>query len=134
MISGARSRFTTVALAAAVLGACASPGPRPVPAPRVDEVRPFNDGAPCFRIDATEVTAARYRAFLEAMADPETERRCRHPDEPDSKLRPGARVPLAKDLAPDEPVRGVDWWDAYACARWLGGSLPTETDRRDAAR
>ena len=136
MIANARWRIGALAVAAAGLAACASPAP--VDAPETNSgdggLRRFNDGAPCFRISAREVTHAQYRKYLEAMADPETERRCRHPDEPDSKLRPGSRLPLAQDLAPDEPVRGVDWWDAYAFARWSGGSIPTESDGRDAAR
>ena len=34
----------------------------------------------------------------------------------------------------DEPVCGVDWFDAYACTRWMGGRLPTEAEWLVAAR
>ena len=29
---------------------------------------------------------------------------------------------------PKRPVRGVDWWSAYAYASWLGGRLPAENE------
>lgn len=32
------------------------------------------------------------------------------------------------------PIVGVDWWDAYAYARWRGGRLPTEEEWERAAR
>jgi formylglycine-generating enzyme required for sulfatase activity len=99
-----------------------------------------------FWIDRHEVTIGTYGAFLEAVAagDP---RRFDHKDQPAAK---GGHEP--KDwqgileaaragqpwhgavLTLQSPVFHVDWWDAWACARWLGRRLPTEQEWERAAR
>jgi formylglycine-generating enzyme required for sulfatase activity len=108
------------------------------------------DALPAFRVDRTEVTNAAYARFLEAAAA--THAHC-HPDEPADKdhtprywrefrsplfrASPAARVaPFDADTFrhPDRPVVGVDWWDAYAFARWAGKRLPTRREHEKAAR
>ncbi len=110
---------------------------RPVASPVVDEP-PLAGGV---ALDRTEVTNADYGRFLAVAGH----RFC-HPDEPRGKdhtpryWRPGpellARRPAGRlapwsreELrSPQRPVVGVDWWDAYAYARWAGKRLPTRSE------
>jgi len=86
-----------------------------------------------FDMDSHEVTNAEYARFLkEAGGD----RRYSHGDEPESKSRiPGKpAAPEFKFDDPNTPVTAVDWFDAYAYARWKGKRLPTEDEWELAAR
>ncbi len=101
-----------------------------------------------FRIQRTEVSNADYRRFIEAGV---AHRHC-HPSEPADKdhtprywtefrdpvfLRGAARLaPFDAQTFrdPKRPVVGVDWWDAYAYARWAGLRLPTRGEHAAAAR
>ncbi len=85
-----------------------------------------------FLIDRAEVTNGEYRKFLDhvkATADSSME----HPSAPplkDHTPRGWANPQLAAD---DQPVVGVDWFDAYAYAKWTGKRLPTEAEWEIAA-
>lgn len=103
---------------------------------------------PAFWIDEYEVTIGQYAQFLDAIAaDASVLKAIKHPDQPDTKksYKPphweeihaeairGGRYKGA-DIDPNCPVTNVDWWDAYAYARWKGNRLPTEQEWEKAAR
>jgi formylglycine-generating enzyme required for sulfatase activity/CheY-like chemotaxis protein len=103
---------------------------------------------PAFWMDKNEVTIGQYTEFLDALAiDKANARQYDHPDQPKNKKshQPdgwadylnAARTAGFFNSQPINincPVARVDWWDAYAYAKWRGNRLPTEEEWERAAR
>ena len=110
---------------------------------------------PEFWIDEHEVSIYDYKQFLDFLeANPGEAGKFAHPDMPKGK----SHVPLdwadnkeidtwgfyrgalsgewkrSFPISVDHPVFNVDWFDAYAYAKWKGRRLPTEQEWEKAAR
>lgn len=98
-----------------------------------DDVRnhTYSVDVPEFFIDRFPVTCKEYDAF--AASDAAFDSAFRHPSEPSNKIRV-RNTRLDKRFGSNHPAVGVDWFDAYAYARYVGKRLPTEWEWQRAAQ
>ena len=100
---------------------------------------------PAFWIDEYEVTIGQYARFLEAIKanpaateeSPDAPRTHRHDNVQWTELYSVAKSGGLYNGAPVDlncPAVFVDWFDAYAYARWKGHRLPTQQEWEKAAR
>jgi formylglycine-generating enzyme required for sulfatase activity len=86
-----------------------------------------------FLIDRTEITGRQYATFL-AHVNRLGAAPFLHTEDDAPALRPaGWESDEPPRGAEDLPVKGVNWYSAYAYARWACGSLPTEAQWERAA-
>ncbi|MFA7344862.1 MAG: SUMF1/EgtB/PvdO family nonheme iron enzyme [Terrimicrobiaceae bacterium] len=112
---------------------------------------------PAFFIDKYEVTIGQYAQFLDFIEkNPDKIAEFEHPSQTKGKSHVPVEWADKKELTPpfpgyyhraqqwgrykeaaldvNSPVFGVDWFDAYAYAKWKGRRLPTEMEWEKAAR
>ena len=101
---------------------------------------------PTFWIDKYETTISQYKDFLDAI-EPQNINDYDHPQQPKEKTNHKPKywdqyynaASLGKkfmghSITINSPVIFVDWWDAFAYAKWKGRRLPTEEEWEKSGR
>lgn len=80
-----------------------------------------------FRIDRHEVSNGEYRKFVD-HTETALDRSIQHPDAPPLKNHRPASWDTNEDIDDNASVTGIDWFDAYAFAKFAGKRLPTAAE------
>jgi formylglycine-generating enzyme required for sulfatase activity len=88
---------------------------------------------PAFYIDRCEVSQAEYAPFLRYVRQTGDHSHCR-PHEPPNKDHTPLDWGRPDITDPRYPVVGLDYWDVWGYAGWVGKRLPTEQEWEKAAR
>ena len=88
---------------------------------------------PSFYIDRYEVSQAEYAQFLRYVRETGDHSHC-NAKEPPGKDHTPLNWGRPDITDPRFPVVGLDYWDVYAYAAWVGKRLPTEQEWEKAAR
>lgn len=75
-----------------------------------------------YRVSLQPVSTAEYAAFLEALSTSTVEEQEKILHDIPMEHRPKPRQFSATDA---KPITGVNYWEALACARYMGGTLPS---------
>ncbi|ETR70311.1 MAG: hypothetical protein OMM_03334 [Candidatus Magnetoglobus multicellularis str. Araruama] len=88
-----------------------------------------------YYIDKKEVSNSEYMEFLQIVKNKTKEiQQHFHPQAPSDKDYTPQYLYNQKYNKPDQPVIGVDWYDAYAYCSWKGKRLPTREEWENAAK
>lgn len=96
-----------------------------------DFTTPYEMELEPFYVDKHPVTNEEYDEFVE-WTEENGHKYC-HPGEPRDKDH-RRNTHHDQRLGDDHPVTGIDWYDAYAYAKWAGKDIPTEEEWEAAAR
>jgi formylglycine-generating enzyme required for sulfatase activity len=87
---------------------------------------------PGFWLDAQEVTISQYQDFLSVLSP--SKQWYGHPEQPNSVSHRPDKWQIQLNDDPNNPVTGVNWWNAFAYCSWQNKRLPFSDEWESAAK